>query len=156
MIHEPHNRIDVTTPQGDGVIWLVTEYGHETDTMYTIILDNGQIWQFTHKDIVVKDNVTFGRVFTKKQKPLGTVTRVTTDGMETFDIPNKPTNGEIPIQRLALRRTDGKHNTMSTSSGNRTFLCSAFVADGANTNPLCKNCGFSLKEHHNYVSAFDL
>lgn len=70
-IHEPHNRVDVTTPQGDGVIWLVTEYGHETDTLYTIILNNGKIWQFTHKDIVVKDNVTFGRVFTQKQSPVG-------------------------------------------------------------------------------------
>ena len=69
MIHEPHNRVDVTTPQGDGVIWLVTEYGHETDTMYTIILNNGEIWQFTHKDIRVKDNVTFNRVFTKTEKP---------------------------------------------------------------------------------------
>jgi|APGre2960657404_1045060.scaffolds.fasta_scaffold51770_3 hypothetical protein len=88
-IHEPHNRVDVTTPQGDGVIWLVTEYGHETDTMYTIILNNGQIWQFTHKDIVVKDNVTFGRVFTKTQKPLGTIGRVTIDGIEHFDIPRK-------------------------------------------------------------------
>jgi hypothetical protein len=69
QIHEPNNRVDVTTPQGDGVIWLVTEYGHETDTMYTIILNNGEIWQFTHKDIRVKDNVTFNRVFTKTEKP---------------------------------------------------------------------------------------
>lgn len=68
MIHEPHNRVDVTTPQGDGVIWLVTEYGHETDTMYTIILNNGEIWQFTHKDIRVKDNVTFNRVFNEERK----------------------------------------------------------------------------------------
>jgi hypothetical protein len=68
MIHEPHNRVDVTTPQGDGVIWLVTEYGHETDTIYTIILNNGEIWQFTHKDIRVKDNITFNRVFTKTEK----------------------------------------------------------------------------------------
>lgn len=69
QIHEPHNRVDVTTPQGDGVIWLITEYGHETDTMYTIILNNGEIWQFTHKDIRVKDNVTFNRVFTKTENP---------------------------------------------------------------------------------------
>ena len=63
-IHEPHNRVDVTTPKGDGVIWLVTEYGHETDTMYTIILSNVQLLQFTHKDIRVKDNLTFRRINT--------------------------------------------------------------------------------------------
>ena len=62
MIYEPHNRIDVTTPKGDGIIWLVTEYGHETDTMYTIIMNaTGELWQFTHRDIIVKSNLTFNR-----------------------------------------------------------------------------------------------
>lgn len=62
QMFEPHNRIEVTTPKGDGVIWLVTDYGHETDTIYTIILnDTGEIWQFTHKDILCKSNITFGR-----------------------------------------------------------------------------------------------
>ena len=62
MIIEPTNRIDVQTPKGDGVIWLVTDYGHETDTIYTIIINStGEIWQFTHKDIIVKNNTTFRR-----------------------------------------------------------------------------------------------
>ena len=61
-IFEPSNRIDVATPKGDGAIWLVTDYGHETDTIYTIILsESGEMWQFTHKDIRVKSNITFGR-----------------------------------------------------------------------------------------------
>ncbi len=62
MIYEPKNRVDVTTPRGDGVIWLVTDYGHETDTIYTVILNNGgEMWQYAHKDIRVKNNITFGR-----------------------------------------------------------------------------------------------
>jgi hypothetical protein len=62
MIFEPQNRIGVSTPKGDGIIWLVTDYGHETDTIYTVILDDsGEIWQFTHKDIRVKSNITFNR-----------------------------------------------------------------------------------------------
>jgi hypothetical protein len=61
-IYEPKNRIDVTTPKGDGIIWLVTEYGTETDTIYTIIINQtGEMWQFCHRDIKVKSNVTFGR-----------------------------------------------------------------------------------------------
>lgn len=61
-IYEPKNRIDVITPRGDGVIWLVTDYGHETDTIYTIIINSsGEMWQFCHRDIKVKSNVTFGR-----------------------------------------------------------------------------------------------
>jgi hypothetical protein len=62
MIYELSNRINVTTPKGDGIIWLVTDYGHETDTIYTVIINNtGELWQFTHKDIIVKNNITFGR-----------------------------------------------------------------------------------------------
>jgi len=62
MIFEPTNRIDVRTPKGDGVIWLVTDYGHETDTIYTVILNTtGELWQFTHKDLIVKPNITFRR-----------------------------------------------------------------------------------------------
>ena len=62
MIFEPRNRVDVKTPKGDGVIWLVTDYGHESNTIYTIIInDTGEMWQFTHKDLVVKSNITFGR-----------------------------------------------------------------------------------------------
>ena len=61
-IYEPKNRIDVITPKGEGVIWLVTDYGHETDTIYTIIINTtGEMWQYAHKDIIVKPNITFKR-----------------------------------------------------------------------------------------------
>lgn len=66
MIFEPHNRVDVTTPKGDGMIWLVTDYGHETDTIYTVIINKtGELWQFTHKDIRIKSNITYGRSLAK-------------------------------------------------------------------------------------------
>lgn len=62
MIYEPTNRVEVSTPKGDGIIWLVTDYGHETDTVYTIIIDETcELWQFTHKDIKIKKNITFRR-----------------------------------------------------------------------------------------------
>lgn len=62
MIHEFTNRIEVITPKGDGIILYLIDYGHETDTIYTIILnDSCKLWQFTHKDIIVKPNITFRR-----------------------------------------------------------------------------------------------
>lgn len=55
--------MEVETPKGPGVVWLVTEYGHETDTIYTVVInDTGEFWQFTHKDIRAKNNLTYGRV----------------------------------------------------------------------------------------------
>lgn len=62
MIYEPTNRVEVSTPKGDGIIWLVTDYGHETDTVYTIIINETcELWQFTHKDMKIKKNITFRR-----------------------------------------------------------------------------------------------
>lgn len=60
-IYEPGNRLEVRTPKGDGIVWYLIDYGHETDTIYTIILDNGEIWQYPAKSIKVKSNITFGR-----------------------------------------------------------------------------------------------
>lgn len=62
MIHEFTNRIEVTTPKGDGVILYMLDYGHETDTIYTVIINStGEMWQYCHKDIIVKPNITFKR-----------------------------------------------------------------------------------------------
>ena len=67
MIYEPTNRIEVTTPKGDGTVWLVLDYGYETDTIYTIIINaTGELWQFTNKDVTVKSNITFRRTVTKQ------------------------------------------------------------------------------------------
>lgn len=67
MIYEPTNRLEVTTPKGDGTVWLVLDYGYETDTIYTIIINaTGELWQYTNKDITVKSNITFKRTVTKQ------------------------------------------------------------------------------------------
>lgn len=62
MMYEPTNRVEVNTPKGPGIIWLVTDYGHETDTIYTVIInETGEFWQYTHRDIRAKNNLTFRR-----------------------------------------------------------------------------------------------
>jgi hypothetical protein len=62
MIYEPRNRVEVKTPKGDGIVWYILDYGHETNTVYTVIInDTGELWQFTHRDLIVKPNITFGR-----------------------------------------------------------------------------------------------
>lgn len=62
MIYEFRNRIEVTCPKGDGIILYMIDYGHETDTIYTIIINaTGELWQYTHRDIIVKPNITYRR-----------------------------------------------------------------------------------------------
>lgn len=62
-IFEPQNQLEVDTPKGRASVWLVTEYGTETEKIFTcIIKDTGQIWEYRNKDIIVINNITFGRV----------------------------------------------------------------------------------------------
>ena len=58
IIYEPNNSVKVNTPKGKGRIWLVTEYGMETQKLFTCILDNGEIWEFTNNQITVESNPT--------------------------------------------------------------------------------------------------
>ena len=61
-IFEPVNRLEVDTPKGRASVWLVTEYGTETEKVFTcIIKETGEIWEFINKDIRVVNNITFGR-----------------------------------------------------------------------------------------------
>lgn len=62
IIFEPVNRVEVSTPKGNGFIWLVTEYGTETSKLFTVIQDNGEIWEWQPKDIKVLQNTSFNRI----------------------------------------------------------------------------------------------
>jgi hypothetical protein len=49
IIFEPSNRVEVKTPKGDGIIWLITDYGHETDTIYTVVINStGEMTKLLH------------------------------------------------------------------------------------------------------------
>ena len=65
---EIKNRVEVITPKGDGFIWLVTDYGTETSKVFTVIQNNGQLWEWQPKDIKVKENITFNRYEKNKSK----------------------------------------------------------------------------------------
>jgi len=61
IIHEFNNRVEVTTPKGNGAIWFVTQFGHETSLVFCVIQDSGEIWEWQPSEIKVKDNITFNR-----------------------------------------------------------------------------------------------
>ena len=59
IIYEPRNTVKVNTPKGKARVWLVTEYGLETQKLFTCILDEtGQIWEFTNDQVIVQNNPT--------------------------------------------------------------------------------------------------
>ena len=61
IILELRQQIEVDTPKGRGRLFLVTEYGSEIEKIFTVILYNGQIWEFTNDVIRATPNITMGR-----------------------------------------------------------------------------------------------
>ena len=61
FIHKLRQQLEVDTPKGRGRVFLVTEYGSEIEKVFTVILYNGKIWEFTNNDITATDNITMGR-----------------------------------------------------------------------------------------------
>ena len=59
MIYEPTNSLYINTPQGKGRVWLVTQFGMETQLLLTVILNkSGEIWEFTNAQVTVDPNPT--------------------------------------------------------------------------------------------------
>ena len=61
IILELKQQVEVDTPKGRGRLFLVTEYGSEIEKIFTVILYNGQIWEFTNDVIRATSNITMGR-----------------------------------------------------------------------------------------------
>jgi hypothetical protein len=62
VIFEPRNLLEVETPKGRAHVWLVTDYGAETEKLFTcIVKSTGEIWEFTNKDVRAVNNLSFGR-----------------------------------------------------------------------------------------------
>ena len=61
IILELNQQVEVNTPKGRGRLFLVTEYGSEIEKVFTVILYNGQIWEFTNNEITATSNFTMGR-----------------------------------------------------------------------------------------------
>ena len=58
---ELSQQIEVDTPKGRGRLFLVTEYGTEIEKIFTVILYNGDIWEFTNDKVKATSNITMGR-----------------------------------------------------------------------------------------------
>jgi hypothetical protein len=62
LIYEPQQSLEVLTPKGIGRVWLITDYGVQTEKLFVVIInDTGEIWEFSNKDIKATNNLTMGR-----------------------------------------------------------------------------------------------
>lgn len=66
MIHELRQPIEVETPLGPGVAFLIIDYGWAINTCWVVILENGQVKHFDANDVLVDPINTWGiRKYTK-------------------------------------------------------------------------------------------
>lgn len=62
--------IPLLTAKGKGLAHFVTDYGVETNLIWTVFLENGEIWSFQNPDVRAISNETIGRVFMESEEEL--------------------------------------------------------------------------------------
>ncbi len=59
MIHQLAPPIPLATPRGNGLAWLVLDYGAEMDLRWVVADDaTGQVWTWNNRDVRAQPNVT--------------------------------------------------------------------------------------------------
>lgn len=60
--------IPLHTPKGEGIAWLITDYGMEHNLMWTVAIDaTGEIWTFSNSEVRAQKNISLGRIVDNKQ-----------------------------------------------------------------------------------------
>lgn len=60
--------IPVNTPKGDGVAWVLIDYGLEYNLMWVVAIDDtGEVWTFQNPQIRALKNITYGRIPNEKK-----------------------------------------------------------------------------------------
>jgi len=61
--------IPVITPKGEGIAWILLDYGVEHNLLWVVAIDsNCEIWTFDNTQIRAQKNITYGRINNEKQK----------------------------------------------------------------------------------------
>jgi hypothetical protein len=63
MILQLSPSIPMSTPKGNGMAWLVIDYGEEHHLHWTVAIDGtGEIWTFPNPQVRALKNITIGRI----------------------------------------------------------------------------------------------
>lgn len=57
------------TPKGEGMAFIVTDYGHDANKIFTVLLQCGDILDFDMKDCRRCENPTYGVAAPKQPEP---------------------------------------------------------------------------------------
>jgi hypothetical protein len=68
MILQLNPPLPLICPKGKGLAHMVIDYGPESDLMWVIFLNNGEIWTYGNPQVRAQENITFGRIVKKDIK----------------------------------------------------------------------------------------
>ena len=70
MILQLNPPIPVSTPKGDGLAWVLIDYGAEHHLMWVVAIDaTGELWTYQNPEVRAVKNITMGR---KTVRPITT------------------------------------------------------------------------------------
>ena len=69
MMLQLNPEVWLMTPKGEGLAFLVTDYGHDSNKIFTILLQNGDVLDFDMKDCRRCENPTYGVGLPKQPEP---------------------------------------------------------------------------------------
>lgn len=71
MIIQLNPPIPLKTPKGDGLAWMMIDYGAEHHLMWVVAIDDtGEIWTFANPEVRAQKNITMGRLTKEKNEDL--------------------------------------------------------------------------------------
>lgn len=63
MILQLNPMIEMSCPRGSGRAAFLIDYGLEGQILWTVFLDNGEIWTYPNNEVRLKQNITAGRKY---------------------------------------------------------------------------------------------
>ena len=81
MILQLNPQIPMSCPKGSGLASFMIDEGLESQILWVIFLDNGEIWTYPNHEVRLKQNITAGR---KYENFTGSI-------VNNFSINHKPT-----------------------------------------------------------------
>ena len=58
---ELEQQVEVDTPKGRGRLFISKDYGTEIESIFVVILYNGEFWEFRNDQITATSNMTMRR-----------------------------------------------------------------------------------------------
>ena len=83
MILQLNPQIPMSCPRGNGLASFMIDEGLESQILWVIFLDNGEIWVYPNHEVRLRQNITAGRKYENYPHPTTTVSNHSSNNKST-------------------------------------------------------------------------